>query len=88
MSSKRRTYTATEKADVVRMRLVDKMAVSDIGEKLDIHPTLINNWIGVVMAQTERASDDPRTVKAQGKKADREIDKFRKKEQKTKSSPN
>lgn len=78
MSSKRRTYTATEKADVVRMRLVDKMAVSDIAEKLDIHPTLINDWIRVVMAQAERAFDDPRTAKAQGKKSDREIDKLKK----------
>ena len=78
MSSKRRTYTATEKADVVRLRVVQKMSVSDIAEKLDIHPTLINDWIRAMMAQAERAFDDPRTAKAQDRKADREVEKLKK----------
>ena len=77
MTQKRRTYTATEKADAVRMRLADQKPVSQIADELGIHPTLINDWIRAVLAQAERAFDDPRTRQATERKANREIEKLK-----------
>lgn len=41
-ATKRRTYTAKQKADAVRMVLADKRPVSDIAEAQGIHTTVIH----------------------------------------------
>ena len=77
MTQKRRTFTADEKANAVRMRLVDKMPVSDIAEKLDIHPTMVNDWVRIAMARVERTFEDSRTRTASERNEKKQIDKLK-----------
>ena len=76
-ATKRRTYTAKQKADAVRMVLADKRPVSDIAEAQGIHTTVIHTWIRAVLAQAERAFDDPPTAAAEDRQAKKQIDKLR-----------
>jgi transposase-like protein len=77
MTTKRRSYTATEKADAVRMHLADKKPVSDIAEQLNIHTTVIHGWIRAALAQIERAFDDPRSQAAAQRNDKKQIDKLK-----------
>ncbi|MEL6896493.1 MAG: transposase [Planctomycetota bacterium] len=49
MTQKRRSYTPQQKAEYARMFLKDRVPVSEIADKFDIHPTLINGWIRSVL---------------------------------------
>jgi transposase-like protein len=55
MSSKRRYFTAEQKAQVVRRYLAGKEAVSDLADQLHIQPSLIHLWVKQVLEQAERA---------------------------------
>jgi transposase-like protein len=57
MSSKRRYFTAEQKAQVVRRHLAGKEAVSNLADELQIQPSLIHLWIKQVLEQAERAFD-------------------------------
>jgi transposase-like protein len=64
MSSKRRYFTAEQKAQVVRRHLAGKEAVSNLADELQIQPSLIHLWVKQVLEQAERAFD-----KAPGRRA-------------------
>ncbi len=55
MSKNRRIFTAQQKADIVRRHLKDKVSVSSLAEELAIQPTLIYQWVAMVVEQAERA---------------------------------
>ena len=57
MSSKRRHFSAEQKAQVVRRHLSGKEAVSDLAEEFQIQPSLIHLWVKQVLEQAERAFD-------------------------------
>jgi transposase-like protein len=57
MSSKRRYFTAEQKAQVVRRHLAGKEVVSNLADELQIQPSLIHLWIKQVLEQAERAFD-------------------------------
>lgn len=44
MTKKRKHYSNTEKAAIVRLHLLDKKPVSDICDEYDIQPTLFYRW--------------------------------------------
>ena len=77
MTKKRRSYSATDKANAVRMHLAEKKPVSDIAEQLDIHTTVIHGWIRTALAQVERAFEDPRTQAAEERNSKKQIDKLK-----------
>lgn len=79
MTRKRRSFSAADKAAAVRKHLVDKVAVSQIADQMQVQPTLIHNWVNTAMAQVEKAFDSPRAVKADKSKADREVSELREK---------
>jgi transposase-like protein len=64
MSSKRRHFSAEQKAQVVRRHLAGKEAVSNLADEFQIQPSLIHLWVKQVLEQAERAFD-----KAPGKRA-------------------
>jgi transposase-like protein len=64
MSSKRRHFSAEQKAQVVRRHLAGKEAVSNLADELQIQPSLIHLWVKQVLEQAERAFD-----KAPGRRA-------------------
>jgi transposase-like protein len=64
MTRKRRSFSPTEKAAAVRKHLIDKVPVSQIADEMKVQPTLIHNWINMVISQAERAFESPRAGKA------------------------
>lgn len=55
MGKIRRSFTAEQKAEVVRRHLKDKEAVSDLADELKIQPSMIHQWVATVLAQMEQA---------------------------------
>ena len=55
MGQRRRSFTAEQKADVVRRHLKDKVAVSDLADELNIQPSQIHQWVSAVLSQAEQA---------------------------------
>ena len=55
MSGTRRTFTAEQKAEVVRRHLRGKVPVSQLADELNIQPSQIHQWINTVLAQAEQA---------------------------------
>ena len=59
MSKTRRHFTAEQKAEIVRRHLAGKEPVSNLADEFGLQPSLIHNWINLVLAQAERAFDRP-----------------------------
>lgn len=57
MSSKRRHFSAEQKAQVVRRHLPGKEAVSNLADEFQIQSSLIHLWVKQVLEQAERAID-------------------------------
>ena len=55
MSGKRRTFTAEQKAEVVKRHLRGKEPVSALAEELHIQPSQIHQWVNTVLGQAEQA---------------------------------
>jgi len=55
MSSKRRHFTADQKAAAVRRHLSGKEAVSDLADELGVQPSQIHNWVKLVLDQADKA---------------------------------
>ena len=61
MAKQRRTFTAEEKVAVLRRRLIDGVAVSDLCDERGLNPTVFYNWQKALFenatAAFERRSD-------------------------------
>jgi transposase len=57
MSKARRHFTAEQKAEIVRRHLAGKEPVSNLADEFGLQPSLIHNWVNLVLAQAERAFD-------------------------------
>lgn len=53
--STRRSFTAAQKAEVVRRHLSGKAAVSDLADELGLQPSQIYLWVKQLLDQAERA---------------------------------
>ena len=51
----RRSFTAEQKAQIVRRHLKDKVAVSDLADELGIQPSQIHQWVATALGQLEQA---------------------------------
>lgn len=76
---KRRSFTATQKAEAVRKHLKDRIPVSQIAEEMKVQPTMIHNWINSVLAQAEHVFESPRSAKAEASKQDAKLQQLREK---------
>ena len=54
MSQKRRRFTAQQKAEIVRRHIKDKISVASLAEELSIQPTLIYQWVTLLIDQADR----------------------------------
>jgi len=59
MSKTRRHFTAEQKAEIVRRHVAGKEPVSNLADEFGLQPSLIHNWVNLVLAQAERAFDRP-----------------------------
>jgi transposase len=55
MYTNRRKFTPQQKADIVRRHVKDKVPVSALAEELSIQPTLIYQWVAMVLDQADQA---------------------------------
>ena len=55
MGRKRRSFTAVQKAEIVRRHMKDKVAVSDLADELGIQPSQIHQWVATALGQLEQA---------------------------------
>ena len=60
MPKERRHFSSAQKAEIVRRHLVGKEAVSALADEFQIQPTLIYNWVRIVVDQAEKAFDGSR----------------------------
>jgi transposase len=51
----RRSFSAPQKAEVVRRHLAGKEAVSDLADELGVQPSQIHLWVKQLLDQAERA---------------------------------
>jgi transposase-like protein len=54
MSRTRRSFTADQKAQIVRRHLSGKEPVSALADEFGLQPTQIHTWISQVLAQVEK----------------------------------
>ena len=54
MTKNRRTFTAEQKAEIVRRHLKDKVPVSSLAEELAIQPTQIYQWVALALEQLDK----------------------------------
>jgi transposase len=55
MKKTRRSFTAEQKAQIVRRHLSGKEPVSALAEEFDVQPSQIHLWVKQVLDQAERA---------------------------------
>jgi transposase-like protein len=55
MNRTRRSFTAEQKAAVVRRHLAGKEPVSALAEELEVQPSQIHTWVNQVLVQAEKA---------------------------------
>ena len=79
MTRKRRSFTASQKAEAVRKHLKDHIPVSQIADEMKVQPTMIHNWINSVLSQAERVFEPPRSAKARPSKRDDQLQALRQK---------
>jgi transposase-like protein len=59
MSRTRRRFSAEQKAQIVRRHLAGKQPVSKLAEELQVQPSQIHAWVNQVLAQAEKALENP-----------------------------
>lgn len=65
MARKRRDFTASQKAEVVRRHLAKREPVSKLAEELQVQPSQIHQWVNHALSQLEKAFDRDRSGKRQ-----------------------
>jgi transposase-like protein len=64
MNKQRRHFEGTEKVAILKRHLVEKVAVSDLCDELDIRPNLFYGWLKDFFENGHRAFDNGRKSKA------------------------
>jgi transposase len=59
MSRTRRHFSVEQKAQIVRRHLAGKEPVSKLAEELQVQPSQIHAWVNQVLAQAEKALENP-----------------------------
>jgi transposase len=70
--ARRRTFTAAQKAEILRRHLADKVPVSDLCDQYSIQPSLFYLWQRQLLENLEAALQDGRTQRTEREAAARE----------------
>jgi len=65
-AKKRRTYSGTFKAGVVREYLKDKKGLVSLAEQYGLHPNQIKNWSSILLRRAGEVLDDKRKNRKKG----------------------
>ena len=77
MSKNRRSFTAQQKANIVRRHLKDKVPVSTLAEELGIQPTQVYQWVAMLLEQADRVFEKADRQTAAAKRAQAKVDELR-----------
>ncbi len=77
MSKNRRSFTALQKADIVRRHLKDKVPVSTLAEELGIQPTQVYQWVAMLLEQANRVFEKADRQTTAAKRAQAKVDELR-----------
>ncbi len=72
----RRHFEGTEKVAILKRHLIDKVAVSDLCDELDIHPTQFYDWLKKFFENGHAAFDNGRKSKAVEDGKDQKIERL------------
>jgi transposase-like protein len=72
----RRHFPATEKVAVLKRHLVEKVAVSDLCNELDISPTLFYGWLKAFFENGHAAFENGRHAKSAEDAKDKKIERL------------
>ena len=73
MSKQRRHFAGTEKVAILKRHLIDKVAVSDLCDELDLYPTQFYGWLKEFFENGHAAFDNGRKSKAVEEAKDQKI---------------
>ena len=76
MSKQRRHFAGTEKVAILKRHLVEKVAVSDLCDELDLYPTQFYGWLKEFFENGHAAFDTGRKSKAVEEAKDQKIEKL------------
>jgi len=76
---KRRSFTASQKAEAVRKHLKNGVPVSQIAEEMKVQPTMVHNWINSALSQLEHTFESPRSAKAQASRQNARVQQLQEK---------
>jgi transposase len=76
MSKQRRHFAGTEKVAILKRHLIDKVAVSDLCDELDLYPTQFYGWLKEFFENGHAAFDTGRKSKAVEEAKDQKIEKL------------
>jgi transposase len=71
--SKRRHFSGTEKVQILKRHLVEKVPVSDLCDQYNLYPTQLYNWLKEFFENGHAAFDNGRKGKADTDAKDRKI---------------
>ena len=71
-TKKRRTYSGSFKATVVREYLRDKKGLVSLAEQYGLHPNQIKNWSSILLRRAGEVLDDKRKNRKKGAGGDSE----------------
>ena len=81
MRKERKHYTAEEKVAILRLHLLEKMAVSDLCDQHGIHPTLFYRWQKEFFENGAAAFQTPEPPRRQAEEKQKRIEFLEKKVQ-------
>ncbi len=76
MKKPRRYFPATEKVAVLKRYLVEKVAISDLCNELEISPTVFYGWLKAFFENGQAAFDNGRKTKAVEDSKDKKIERL------------
>jgi transposase len=74
MKKSRRHFAAAEKVAILKRHLLEKVAVSDLCNEMDISPTLFYSWLKTFFENGHAAFDNGRKTKSVENAKDKKIE--------------
>lgn len=71
--SKRRHFAGTEKVQILKRHLLEKVPISDLCDEYELYPSQLHAWLKEFFENGHAAFENGRKGKAQGDAKDRQI---------------
>lgn len=76
MSKTRRHFSGTDKVNILKRHLVEKVPISDLSDQFQLHPNQLYSWLKEFFENGHAAFDNGRKAKASDNAKDEQIQKL------------